>query len=55
MATAIVNVNSLSAADCVGTACRRFNAARMAREYIDVYEKLAEAQLARRQMRRAAS
>jgi glycosyltransferase involved in cell wall biosynthesis len=55
MATAIVNVNSLSAADCVGTACRRFNAARMAREYIDVYEKLTEAQLARRQMRRAAS
>jgi glycosyltransferase involved in cell wall biosynthesis len=55
MAAAIANVNSLSAADCVGAARRRFDAARMTREYIELYERLAEGQSARRQVRRAAS
>jgi glycosyltransferase involved in cell wall biosynthesis len=40
MAAAIVGVNSLRAVDCVTAARRRFNAARMTRDYLNIYEIL---------------
>jgi glycosyltransferase involved in cell wall biosynthesis len=51
MAPAMAKVESLRAADCVSAARRRFSAARMTRDYLDLYERLA----GRRQARRAAS
>jgi glycosyltransferase involved in cell wall biosynthesis len=51
MARAMAKVESLRAADCVGAARRRFSAASMTHDYLDLYERLA----GREEARRAAS
>jgi glycosyltransferase involved in cell wall biosynthesis len=47
MAAAIVDVNSLRAMDCVTAARARFDAARMTRDYLNIYEILSATSLVR--------
>jgi glycosyltransferase involved in cell wall biosynthesis len=55
MALAIGRADLLKAADCAGAAKQRFDAGRMAGEYLDLYGKLSLGRMRRRHMRRAAS